>query len=262
MTLRRILPALLALALLGAAVLAYAATRQPTQGVKLGANGCPAGYVNRAEREALERRERASQRTRATAGKAEGEQESAGPGPVCVNRKGPESVAELSAIKENDAVRFTGGVTDSVKQGAFRSAVADKRQIAAQGTTLPGSAGEWKPAGTGPLISDDPRFGEVNGLGLADLGGRISDFSRDPVTGRVFAAVGEGGVWQSDDSGSSWRSIGDSLPTQAIGGIGYVAPKANRGEAIVVSSGDSVFGGGGTFAGLGMFRTADGGKSW
>ena len=53
-----------------------------------------------------------------------------------------------------------------------------------------------------------------------------------------------------------WRSIGDSLPTQAVGGIAY----ANG--TLVIVTGDDVFGGGGTFAGLGAFRSTDGGETW
>ena len=122
--------------------------------------------------------------------------------------------------------------------------------------TLPGSAGTWEPVGKGPLIADDPRFDEVNGQGLADLNGRIADFAYDAANDRLFAAVGEGGVWRTDDRGANWRSIGDSLPTQAVGSIAYA------GGTLVIVTGDNVFGGGGTFAGLGAFRSTDGGATW
>ncbi len=271
MSLRRVLPAVLALILLGAAALTFAATRPAPAGVKLGANGCPPGFASREERMSQERRMAALERVRPTRSEGPGDERLSGDvgadgpmqriarGPECVNRKSPEAQGELMAIQENDKRRSTGGVTDTLKPGAYRAAQAERRAIAAEGQTLPGSAGEWKPAGQGPLISDDPRFDEVNGLGLGDLNGRISDFARDPATGRIFAAVGEGGVWQSDDQGQTWRSIGDTLPTQAIGGIEF---SPADGGTIIITTGDNVFGGGGTFAGVGAFRTTNGGQSW
>ena len=78
-----------------------------------------------------------------------------------------------------------------------------------------------------------------------------------PPATALFAAVGEGGVWASDDRGGHWRSIGDSLPTQAVGGIASA-----RTATLVIVTGDNVFGGGGTFAGLGAFRSTDGGATW
>src|SRR3954454_19289599 len=121
--------------------------------------------------------------------------------------------------------------------------------------TLPGSAGTWEPVGSTPLVADDPRFGEVSGEGLADLNGRIADYAFDAAGNRLFAAVGEGGVWESDDRGARWHSIGDSLPTQAVGSLAY------SGGTLVAVTGDNVFGGGGTFAGLGAYRSTDGGAT-
>ena len=272
MSLRRAVPVLIALVLLGAAALAFAVTR-PTaaEGVQLGANGCPPGFTSREERMSQERRMAALERVSPTRSEGPGDERLGGDvgadgplqriarEPACMNRKSPEAQGELMAIQENDKRRSTGGVTDTLKPGAYRAAQAERRAIAAEARTLPGSAGDWKPAGQGPLIADDPRFDEVNGLGLADLNGRISDFARDPATGRIFAAVGEGGVWQSDDGGQNWRSIGDTLPTQAVGGIEF---SPADGGTIIITTGDNVFGGGGTFAGAGAFRTTNGGQSW
>ena len=63
-------------------------------------------------------------------------------------------------------------------------------------------------------------------------------------------------MWRTDDRGANWRSLGDSLPTQAVGSIAYA------GGTLVIVTGDNVFGGGGTFAGLGAFRSTDGGATW
>jgi photosystem II stability/assembly factor-like uncharacterized protein len=249
--------AVVLLALVGLAVLAAAAAAFLRPGGERDrAEACPPGYVSHEELEAMERRERAG--LGADAAEAEREREAKGETAACRSRKHPESIRELLAIQGESGRRARGGQR-GVRSGAYASAVRERARIAAERGTLPGSGGTWTPAGTGPLIADDERYGEVNQLGLAELNGRISDFAYDPQGKRLFAAVGEGGVWQSGDTGKTWRSIGDSLPTQAVGGIDW-SPAG--GGTLVIATGDSVFGGGGTFAGLGAFRSTDGGQTW
>ena len=256
MTLRRSLVPFLVLLLAGAAAAAaLLLTGGSEPGQRLAANGCPPGFTSREERESHERLERLAQGEKGEAGE---EAEREGEGPRCLNRKTPEPQGELMTIQQNGARRSTGGITQTLKPGAYRHAVADRQAIERHGRTVPGSGGTWTPAGNGPLINDDERFGEVNGEGLGEVNGRISDFASAP-DGRVFAAVGEGGVWETTDRGASWHSIGDTLPTQAVGSVGY---STANGGTIIASTGDSVFGGGSTFAGMGVYRTVDGGKSW
>ena len=176
----------------------------------------------------------------------------------CLNRKHPESFSDLMAANQHQAARVTAPA-GSVRTGAYASAIRQRDRIDAAGSTLPGSGGTWTPAGKGPLIADDSNFAEVNGEGLADLAGRTNDFAYDAAGNRLYAAVGEGGVWESGDMGKTWRSIGDGLPVQAIGSLGY---SSAQGGTVIAVTGDDVFGGGGTFAGLGVWRTTDDGAHW
>ncbi len=214
------------------------------------ATGCPAGFVTPERLASEQARERRAviNGLRPAAG-PEADRTAGG----CRARSVPEHTGELLTVQTESGRRARGG-QPGVRGGAYAAAVRDRDRMAAG--TLPGSAGTWEPVGKGPLIADDPRFGEVNGQGLADLNGRVADFAYDAAGDRLFAAVGEGGVWRSDDRGRNWRSIGDALPTQAVGGIAYA------GGTLVIVTGDNVFGGGGTFAGLGAFRSTDGGSSW
>ncbi|GAC1330900.1 MAG: hypothetical protein NVSMB17_08560 [Candidatus Dormibacteria bacterium] len=173
----------------------------------------------------------------------------------CPVAPGPESASDL--MRATTALAARAGTP---AEGARMAAAAQRANAAAQPRAA-GNANTWQPAGKGPLIADDPRYGSVNGEGLKDLGGRINDFTYDPRDRTLYASVGQGGVWLSRNMGQSWFSIGESLPTQSIGGIGF-SPAGSDLGTVIVTTGNDVFGGGTTFAGLGVFYTTDLGKTW
>ena len=229
----------------------------------LGQEACPPGYLGQEQLELRERREqRAGARGRGEAERERerGEREEAGGEGTCRAGKGPEPIGELMQIQNESGRRARGGQA-GVKTGAYASAVADAKRIATASGTLPGSAGEWTPRGQGPADRRRQalRRGQRAGPGRPErpaVGLRVRPKGR-----RLYAAVGEGGVWVADEKAgfNDWRSIGDTLPTQAVGGIDF---SPADGGTVIVSTGDNVFGGGGTFSGLGVFRTTDGGRSW
>jgi hypothetical protein len=229
----------------GVAVLVAGARSVTPPAERTAARACPPGFVSgeRLASEAL--RERRAQVNALRPAVRESDRP-LGPS-ACRSRSAPERIGELLTIQNESGRRARGGQA-GVRRGAYAAAV---RQAARLDSA---AGGTWEPVGKGPLVADDPRFESVNGLGHAELNGRIADFAYDGS--RLYAAVGEGGVWRSDDRGRTWRSIGDALPTQAVGSIAYA------GGTLVIVTGDNVFGGGGTFAGLGAFRSTDGGATW
>ena len=151
---------------------------------------------------------------------------------------------------------------DRVAPGAYADAVA-KRNKAPKA-----SLGTWSPIGSTPLHADSPDYAGTDpllGAGVSQLGwhtlsGRITAWTYDPSTsGRVFAAPATGGVWESTDGGASWRSVGDTLPTGAMGGVAY--SKANGGT-LIAGTGDSAVGGIFTPTGLGVYASRNDGKTW
>ena len=170
----------------------------------------------------------------------------------------PERPADVDRASAQQAARRAAPFA-SVATGAYSHAVAQRAALAAPAGALAGSGGMWKPAGKAPLIGDDQTYTRTSGVGFGDLSGRVNGFAHDAAHGRLFAAVGAGGVWESADLGAGWRPIGDNLPTSSIGSVAYTPAE---GGAIVVSTGDDVFGGGGTFAGVGVWRTTDDGRTW
>jgi hypothetical protein len=224
------------------------------------ARGCPPGTTSRAQRERMRDRERLYERAHTAGGEGESDAEHADL-KGCLALEHPESLDDIAGVNAFRSVRQSAPFAD-VAPGAYAAAVRRRDAIAAQPNTLAGTGGTWKPAGTGPLVADDPRYGSVNGEGFADLNGRVTDFSYDANRNRVFASVGEGGVWESDDQGGHWHSIGDSLPIQAVGSVAFVPAEGSRPAGIVALTGDDVFGGGSTYSGLGVYRTTNGGTTW
>jgi len=232
-----ILLALLVVA--GAAVLAF--TRGPLAGEER-AEACPPGYVSAEQREAIERREQRMMEARGYK-EREKEHEGEGEGEGCQLRKHPEPVAELGAVNASRTVRQSAPAR-ALRPGAFAAASRSRQRAAETRRTVPGTEGTWKPAGTTPLVNDDPNYDEVNLLGLADLSGRTTNFAYDDSGNHLYAAGGEGGVWQSDDLGANWHSIADNLPTQAVAAVAVAPANGDRPATVIALSGDDIYGGG------------------
>ena len=221
--------------LFGAAVL-VAAAAIGTAGAVLWQRGthqraatCPAGYVKESE------------------GRLAG---------GCVPAKHPESVFE-NILRQEGVESVRSAPYDTVAPGAYSNAVS-QQQALAKSPKVDGSSGAWAPYGKGPLIVNDPAYTSVNGLGLVDNMGRIDDLAYDAANNRLFAALGTGGIWLSENQGQSWRSIGDSLPSQVVGAVAWTSA---NGGTIVTVSGDPTFGSGG-YTGYGAFYSTDLGATW
>ena len=96
--------------------------------------------------------------------------------------------------------------------------------------------------------------------GPTNIGGRVADLAVDPATtpSTVYAAVTSGGIMKSTDGGDKWSPAWPSSGTQAMGALARGPDGtlwAGTGEA-------NPSGGGDTFLGDGIYKSADGGKTW
>ncbi len=168
-----------------------------------------------------------------------------------------ESFEEMQKVNAGlDARRATGSFGD-VSAAAYPAGVAAAARVAAAGPASPTST--WKQYAKTAEIFDVAGYNSVNGLGLADVAGRIEDLAYVPGDSQHwFAAIANGGVFETTTAGASWKSIGDTLPTQITGAVGYT-PAA--GGTVIVGSGDPAFGGSSS-SGLGAYWTTNHGATW
>ncbi len=112
---------------------------------------------------------------------------------------------------------------------------------------------------------DDPWKAEtfkglkLRSIGPAFMSGRIADIAIDPTDpNRWYVAVGSGGVWKTDNAGTTWQPIFDD---QKVYSIGDVEIDPNNPHTIWVGTGENV-GGRHVSFGDGIYVSHDGGKTW
>jgi hypothetical protein len=200
----------------------------------------------------------------------------AGASLLCRPASRPESSADLAArgaqVRARESAPFA-----SVSSGAFRAALTQKLAVAPAGS-LPGSGGTWSPAGASPLcdghttqsnlcpLADNTSLTLSNGdytisiLGHKTLSGRITAFAADVNNpNRVFAAPSNSGVFETTNGGTTWRSVGDPLPTQAMGAVAYDQRAGHH--RLFAGTGDNSFGGT-AIQGAGLYYSDDDGTTW
>ena len=96
-------------------------------------------------------------------------------------------------------------------------------------------------------------------IGPALMSGRISDIVIHPENENVwYVTAGSGGVWKTENSGTTWKSIFDGQKSYSIGCISLDPQNPN---IIWVGTGENV-GGRHVAYGDGIYRSEDGGNSW
>ncbi len=106
--------------------------------------------------------------------------------------------------------------------------------------------------------SEKFKYYPVDHPGPQVMGGRVTDIEVDPTnSAHFYVAFASGGVWETRNHGASFVSVSDLLPTLTVGdlavhwksGIIYI------GTGEVNSSRSS-------YAGMGVYRSENGGKTW
>lgn len=96
-------------------------------------------------------------------------------------------------------------------------------------------------------------------IGPALMSGRIADIAIHPQNdSKWYVAVGSGGLWRTENAGTTWTPIFDD---QDCYSTGCVSIDPNNPDIIWLGTGENV-GGRHVSFGCGIYRSADGGKSW
>ncbi|MEM0953930.1 MAG: glycosyl hydrolase [Pseudomonadota bacterium] len=100
---------------------------------------------------------------------------------------------------------------------------------------------------------------EWRAIGPATKSGRIADIAIHPQRQSTwYVAVGSGGVWKTENRGTTWTSIFEDEDSYSIGSI---AVDPNTPSTIWVGTGENVSGRHAGY-GSGVFRSRDGGRNW
>ncbi len=100
---------------------------------------------------------------------------------------------------------------------------------------------------------------EFRSVGPAFMSGRISDIAIHPGDQSTwYVAVGSGGVWKTDNRGTTWTPIFDDEGSYSIGCI-TIDP--NDPDTIWIGTGENISGRHAGY-GDGLYRSRDGGQNW
>lgn len=96
-------------------------------------------------------------------------------------------------------------------------------------------------------------------IGPAFMSGRVADLAIHPENENIwYVAVGSGGVWKTENAGTTWEPIFDAQTTYSIGCIALDPQNPN---IIWVGTGENV-GGRHVGYGDGIYKSEDGGQTW
>lgn len=119
----------------------------------------------------------------------------------------------------------------------------------------------------GPETLNVDRLGTQTFIKPTQWSGRVTALAVDPKCKpqecTLYVAAAGGGVWRSTNAlapNPAWNHISDGIPTNAIGSIA-VDPTDPTGKTIYVGTGEGNSSGD-TEAGLGLYKTTDGGAHW
>jgi photosystem II stability/assembly factor-like uncharacterized protein len=119
---------------------------------------------------------------------------------------------------------------------------------------------ETKPAEKKLLLTSEVLSGlEFRNIGPAVMSGRISDIAIHPKNRSLwYVAVGSGGIWKTENAGTTWTPVFDG---QASYSIGCLALDPNNPDVVWAGTGENVSGRHVGF-GDGVYKSLNGAKTW
>src|SRR2546426_129162 len=108
-------------------------------------------------------------------------------------------------------------------------------------------------------LRDVPTTAQWESVGPTNIGGRMTCVVNHPTNADVvWVGAAGGGVWMSLDAGRSWRALWHQQPTLNIGAL---AIDPQNPTIVYCGTGESNLSAD-SYAGVGLFRSTNGGDSW
>jgi len=243
---------LLSVSLVALAITGLPSQFHPAGDGRLGFD-CPAGYDLRDPADVAREFAPVSDRYAAKLHQRYGEQ-------FCVWRKLPESLMELGELQQAKSEAI-----GDAPPGLLRKAAEQKAALMARQKAVPNAAGSWNEYGQGPQIYKEEFSGSAGNDGIPTVMGRIDEYVYDEPNKRLFASVGNGGIWLTEavdgdlsTLGNSWRPLGDKLPSLIASGVAWTT---GGGGTLIALTGEHTAGGN-TYTGVGLYWSTNLGESW
>ena len=175
------------------------------------------------------------------------------------NEKGPQSEAEAEFLER-------AYPADEIPLEATLNAQAAFNLIKAKGVGRGRNVpGQWSLIG--PSTANYPGVLTFSGADYT-TSGRITALAIAPNCStrkcRLYVGAAGGGIWQTDNglsgSGANWTFVSGSFATNAIGSL-LVDPKDSSGNTVYAGTGEPNASGD-SEAGMGIYKTTDGGSNW
>jgi len=100
---------------------------------------------------------------------------------------------------------------------------------------------------------------KLRNMGPAVTGGRVSDFAFNPANpAEYFVATSSGGMWKTNNAGTTWTPVADSMPSYSYGDV---TMDPNNSNVIWAGTGENNSQRSVAY-GDGVYKSVDGGKSW
>jgi photosystem II stability/assembly factor-like uncharacterized protein len=110
-----------------------------------------------------------------------------------------------------------------------------------------------------PVAADPAALGKWRELGPTLFGGRITDLAIHPAhPARIWVAAASGGLWLTENHGTTWRCI---FQDEAVVSIGDIAVDPRDADVVWIGSGEAN-NQRSSYWGDGVYKTTDGGKTW
>jgi hypothetical protein len=176
--------------------------------------------------------------------------------PAARSATGGEEAQELLQ-RDLEYARIRTAPAQTVSSAAFTSARAQAAALPL--ATAPQAAARWTELTTKPYQSDalgyrDPFWSNSSG-GAGLVTGRISALAVDGAT--VYAGAADGGVWKSTDRGGHWSALFDGQSNLSIGAV--AVNRADHSVWVGTGEANTAFE---NYAGDGIYRSGDGGRTW